>query len=135
MIAAAGAGPQPIHHKTLTEEKLTAAIHYCLSDEARTAASSISRRMRQEDGVSSAVESFQINLPVEQMHCDLLVDQVAVWQYLLKNKGSKKKTPIKLSDEAAFVLVEHKKIDAKHLKLYVSSFHIDQPLLIMSITD
>ena len=124
MIAAAHAGPQPIHHKQLTEQNLTEAIRYCLSSEAKSAAQGISSKMRRENGVKTAVNSFQINLPVDRMRCDILQDQTAVWQYCHKDKKSKEKTIVKLSDEAAFVLVESRKIDAKSLKLsvYVQTF-------------
>lgn len=117
MIAAAGAGPQPIPYKSLNEQSLTEAINFCLSEQAKTAAGQISVKMKREDGVATAVKSFHINLPVDQMRCDLLSDQVAVWKYSTKDKKSKKKTNIKLSDEAAFILVENKKIEAKHLQL------------------
>jgi sterol 3beta-glucosyltransferase len=117
MIAAAAAGPQPIHHEALNEQNLTEAIRFCLSSEARSAAATIAARMRKEDGVTTAVNSFQINLPVDKMCCDLLPDQIAVWQVKHKNKKTKKMATVKLSDEAAFVLVENKTIEAKHLQL------------------
>ncbi|EDO02434.1 hypothetical protein SS1G_04910 [Sclerotinia sclerotiorum 1980 UF-70] len=117
MIAAAGAGPLPIHHKSLNQGNLTEAIQYCLTTAAMSAAVEISQRMRQESGVQRAVQSFHTNLSVDTLRCDILLNQAAVWQYSSKSKNGPKKT-IKLSDEAAFILVEHKKIDPKLLKLY-----------------
>ncbi|KAF7880784.1 uncharacterized protein EAF01_011949 [Botrytis porri] len=117
MIAAAGAGPLPLHHKSLTQENLTQAIQYCLTPAAMSAATEISERMSQENGVQTAVQSFHTNLPVDALGCDILSDQAAVWQYSSNSKRGPKK-PIKLCDEAAFILVEHKQIDPKHLKLY-----------------
>jgi sterol 3beta-glucosyltransferase len=116
MIAAAGAGPLPIHHQTLNQENLTQAIQYCMTPAARTAAAEISEKMRRENGIQTAVRSFHTNLPVEALRCGILPDQVAVWRYSIKNKKQPKKY-IKLSDEAAFELVERKKIDPKRLKL------------------
>ncbi|PQE27773.1 sterol glucosyltransferase protein [Rutstroemia sp. NJR-2017a BVV2] len=114
MIAAAHAGPPPIHHKLLNQENLTQAIQYCLTEEALNAAADISRKMRAENGVASAVTSFRQNLPIEAMSCDLIPEEPAVWLY------SRSKMNLKLSDKAAVILSEQKKIDAKHLKLYQS---------------
>jgi sterol 3beta-glucosyltransferase len=111
MIAAAHAGPPPIHNKLLNQENLAQAIHYCLTEEALDAAADISRKMRAENGVASAVKSFRQNLPIEAMSCDLIPEEPAVWLY------SRSKMNLKLSDKAAVILAERKKIDAKHLKL------------------
>ncbi|KAH8752807.1 glycosyltransferase family 1 protein [Diaporthe sp. PMI_573] len=127
MIAAAGAGPLPLHHTSLNQENLTQAIEYCLTPAARSAAAEISEQMRRENGVQTAVQSFHTNLPVEALRCDILPDQAAVWHYRIKNKKGPKKY-IKLSDEAAFELVERKKIDPKRLKLYRS-----KPLLLENL--
>ncbi|GAM40538.1 hypothetical protein TCE0_039r12963 [Talaromyces pinophilus] len=114
MIAAARAGPSPIHHKSLNENNLAEAIRYCLTPEAVNAAAEISRKMKAESGIQAASRSFHCNLPVEALRCDLLPDEPAVWLYA----KSKKKKPLKLSDKAAFILTENKKIEAKHFKLY-----------------
>ncbi|KAF3402600.1 Sterol 3-beta-glucosyltransferase UGT80B1 [Talaromyces pinophilus] len=114
MIAAARAGPSPIHHKSLNQNNLAEAIRYCLTPEAVNAAAEISRKMKAENGIQAASRSFHCNLPVEALRCDLLPDEPAVWLYA----KSKKKKPLKLSDKAAFILTENKKIEAKHFKLY-----------------
>ena len=116
MIASAGAGPLPLHHKIVNEKNLTEAIQYCLKTSAKTAAAEISERMRRESGVQTAVQSFHRNLPVDALRCDILPDQAAVWQYTIKSKKSPKKT-VKLSDEAAYILVEQKNLDPKLLEL------------------
>ncbi len=111
MIAAAKAGPQPIHNKLLTADILADAIQNCLTPQALQAAEKISQRMKVEQGVKKARQSFYDNLPVEVMRCDLLPDQPAVWRY------TRPKISLKLSDKAAFILTEQKRLETKHLSL------------------
>ncbi|KAL8771211.1 MAG: hypothetical protein Q9209_003382 [Squamulea sp. 1 TL-2023] len=120
MVAAANAGPQPIPYKTLTEENLASAIKSCLTPKSREAAIAISRKMKAETGVKTAVQSFYGNLPVDAMCCDILPNEAAVWVYQWK------KTMLRLSDTAAFVLMDQQKIWAKNLRRYQSKrIHID----------
>ncbi|KAK6217964.1 hypothetical protein LQW54_003020 [Pestalotiopsis sp. IQ-011] len=49
--------------QSLTVENLEAAIKFCLSAEAQTAAQGIAAKMRSESGVRAAVASFYANLP------------------------------------------------------------------------
>ncbi|PQE06972.1 sterol glucosyltransferase protein [Rutstroemia sp. NJR-2017a BBW] len=114
MIAAAGAGPKPIHHKSLNAENLTEAILYCCNEEARTAALSISQQMKKESGVQAAVESFHAHLPAQGMNCDLIPNLPAAWLY---KRG---KLELKLSKVAVEVLLSSSKIQSKDLKLYES---------------
>jgi hypothetical protein len=111
MIAAAGAGPDPIPHKSLTSAKRVDAIQFCLQPEAKAAAQSIAASMSQEEGVRTAVNSFYANLPVSDMSCDLLPNQPAVWEYQRKGKL------FKLSGVAAEILVSRLKVDPTKLKL------------------
>jgi len=111
MIAAAGAGPEPIPYRELTSAKLTEAIQFCLQVDAQTAAKSISASMNREAGVRAAVNSFYANLPISEMFCDLMPGQPAVWQYRRKD------THFKLSGVAAEVLTSHHKVDGHKLKL------------------
>ncbi|KAH7378083.1 hypothetical protein BKA64DRAFT_714582 [Cadophora sp. MPI-SDFR-AT-0126] len=97
MIAAAGAGPLPLHHKSLNQDNLTQAIQYRLTLAAMSAAAEISESMRKK-----VVFRQRYNLSTQISH---------------KSKKGPKKT-IKLSDEATSILAEHKKIDPKLLKLY-----------------
>jgi urocanate hydratase len=111
MVAKAGAGPPPIHHKDMSASKLAEAIRYCLSDKASVAAQALAHGMSMEIGVQTAAESFHRHLPRERMQCDLLHDQPAVWSY---TKGKK---PLKLSKAAAQTLVSQNQIEMKHLKM------------------
>lgn len=99
MIAAAGAGPEPIHHKSLTAQNLADAISFCLTPEAHAAAKAIASQMVCESGVSNAVHSFHANLPLEVMQCSLLPDHVASWTH--------KNTKARLSKLAAQLLIEN----------------------------
>lgn len=113
MIAAAGAGPKPIPHKTLSVDNLVEAIQYCVTPQASDAAQQIAAKMRTESGVKSAVASFHANLPALNLECDLIKGQPAVWTY--KSKG----TRVKMSKLAAELLSTHRKIDHGSLKMYV----------------
>lgn len=77
MVAAAGAGPRPINHKTLNEENFTAAIRFLLYPTTKRAAESISNKMHSENGVKRAVASFHDNLPDQGLSCDLLPQEYA----------------------------------------------------------
>lgn len=111
MIAAAGAGPDPIPRRLLTSTNLAEAIQYCLRPEAQIAAQSIAASMSREDGVKTAVASFYANLPVSDMYCDLINDQPAVWEYQRKGKQ------LKLSGVAAEILISRLKVDRDKLKM------------------
>lgn len=111
MVAAAGAGPRPINHQALNDDNLAEAIQFCLSSEALKAASEIAQKMKTENGIMEAVDSFHRNLPISDLSCDLTPRQPAVWLF---KKG---KEQIKLSDKAAFILAKHKKIDMGDLEL------------------
>ncbi|KAJ5333358.1 uncharacterized protein N7506_007141 [Penicillium brevicompactum] len=112
MIFRAGAGPKPIPYASLNFQQLSAAIEFCLTPQAREAAHKISLKMRTETGVENAVESFHRNLPMDKMRCALIPTQVATWKY------KKSKRPLSLSRAAAQFLIEHQKIDEKHLDLH-----------------
>jgi hypothetical protein len=71
MVAVAGAGPKPIHHKSLNAQNLAEAIAFCLTPEAAAAAGKIAVQMSSETGVRTAVDSFHSHLPVEKMACDV----------------------------------------------------------------
>lgn len=111
MIAASGAGPRPIPHKSLTAERLVEAISFCLTAQAISSAREISKKMGGEAGVQAAVRSFHANLPIESLKCDILSDQPAVWIYNKKNKL------IKLSKIVAEVLIEYLRFDPSRLEL------------------
>lgn len=109
MVAASGAGPKPIPQKQLTIQNLSDAIEFCLTPAAATAAAGLAALMKTENGVATAVRSFHANLPLENLRCDILRDQPAVWTC---KRG---KRTIRLSKKAAGVLFEHLKVDQKKL--------------------
>ncbi|KXG52090.1 Glycosyl transferase, family 28 [Penicillium griseofulvum] len=119
MIARAGAGPNPIPFASLNFERLTAAIQFCLTPNAREAARKVAFKMKTESGVTAAVESFHRNLPVDKMRCNFIPHQVAAWRY---KKG---KANVNLSSAAVQILIEHQKINEKHLQ-----FHLVNPIII-----
>jgi hypothetical protein len=112
MVAAAGAGPEPIPHKQLTDDNLVQAIEFCLTKEASIAAGTLSQKMQTEFGVQQAVDSFHANLPLSTLRCDILSDQPAAWLY---TKGGAK---VHLSKVAAQVLVDNGSATWSHLGHY-----------------
>ncbi len=111
MVAARGAGPKPIPHKTLNAQNLAEAISFCLTEEALEAAKQISYSMQSELGVRTAVNSFHTNLPIEKLSCDILSDQPAPWTY--KHKGKS----IKLSKLAVEILSTKHQFEIKILTM------------------
>ncbi|KAJ6034155.1 hypothetical protein N7499_003256 [Penicillium canescens] len=112
MIARAGAGPRPIPQASLNTRNLTDAIRFCLTAEANEAAQRISMKMRTESGLNAAVESFYRHLPAQRMRCQIMPKQAAVWTYI------KSKRQIQLSKTAVQTLIDHSKIEIKHLRCY-----------------
>lgn len=110
MVAAAGAGPTPIPHKTLNVENLTAALQLCQEEATRVAAAKIASQMAEEDGVQSAVLSFLNHLPTEKMQCDFLPDQPASWTLKI-NKQTRR-----VSRLAAEILVQEEGVNPKNFK-------------------
>jgi hypothetical protein len=111
MVASACAGPRPIPFKRLSSQKLADGIAYCLTPEARHAAQSIAERMRSEQGVQAAAQSWLRQLPKQhRLQCDLLPSQPAAWVY---KKGTQR---IKLSKLAAEELASRNVINVKHLE-------------------
>lgn len=120
MVGAAGAGPMPIHHKSLTCENLIEAFEFCLAPEVLDAARSLAADMRQESGVATAVQSFYSNLPVEKLACGILPSEPAVWTH----KGPKRS--LKISNLAAEILSDKLRVEQGELEMLVSHqrFHI-----------
>ncbi len=111
MVAAAGAGPRPIDHRHLDVASLVSAIRFCLAPATLAAAQKLVQKMSVECGVKEAVRSFHRNLPMQIMSCDLLLRKAAVWRYELDTKRH-----LKLSEEAAFILMEQKKLKMKNIR-------------------
>lgn len=110
MVATAGAGLDPIPHKSLTAQKLADAISYSLTPQAIAVAQFIADQINQESGVRAAVDSFHAHLPRTKMQCDLIPGEVAVW------KLKKGKHILKLSNTAALILKRQGRFQEKHLK-------------------
>jgi hypothetical protein len=114
MCASAGVGPEPITPRDLTVERLAEAIRFCLTEEALVSAQAVGERMRHENGVKVAVESFHKHLVVEKLRCDLLPDQVAVWTC----KAGKRR--VKLSKLAAETIMLRRPALRKSIRTYHS---------------
>ncbi|EFY84436.1 hypothetical protein MAC_09514 [Metarhizium acridum CQMa 102] len=99
MVAAAGAGPEPIPAQQLNATNLANAIRFCLTPEAAEASEAIAAKMKSECGVRRAVASFHANLPLNKMRCDVVPSLPASW--LCKNKGLQ----YRLSKGAAEILI------------------------------
>lgn len=121
MVATAGAGPRPIHHKSLTLENLTAAIRTLLDPSTKRAASVIATQMKREDGVKRAAESFHSNLPTDNLTCELLPTEFASWEYEVRNlneKGAKKgKRALRLSPKSVAILNKYERLELDKLKV------------------
>lgn len=111
MVAVAGAGPKPIRSKDINSQNLREAITFCLSPEVAEAAAKLAQSMHADSGVKSAMASFHRHLQSEHLSCDLAPEHSAVWVY------TKSKRTFKLSSICAEVLIDHQRIDRKHLKL------------------
>ncbi|KAI6359918.1 hypothetical protein MCOR25_006907 [Pyricularia grisea] len=113
MLERCGAGPEPVPYKRLTAEKLAEGIKYCLSDEAKQAATEIARDIEKEgDGAENACKSFHKHLTLQGTHsmrCCVLEDRVAIWHL--------KHTNIRLSAIAAEVLASKNALSWRKLKL------------------
>ncbi|KAI9368543.1 hypothetical protein BJX61DRAFT_212796 [Aspergillus egyptiacus] len=110
LIAASGSGPKPISYRDVSADNLAEAIRFCLRPETRRAAQDIAIKMQNESGVTTAVNSFHRNLPIEQMRCELLPKRPAAW--ICKSPS------MRLSKLAAEILLGHLRIDKKNLQLY-----------------
>ncbi|CAF3454368.1 unnamed protein product [Fusarium graminearum] len=114
MVHAAGAGPMPIPQKILNSQNLSQAIRDCLTPGALAAARGMAEKMRQENGVRQAVNSFHANLPLDKMRCDIIPGLPAAWSYKL---GSQQ---LKLSKAAAEILTDSGRVKWVDLKRYES---------------
>jgi hypothetical protein len=114
MCASAGVGPEPIAPRNLTARRLADAIYFCLTEEALASAQAVGERMRHENGVRAAVDSFHKHLLPTELKCDLMPDQAAVWTC----KSGRKK--LKLSKLAAETIILRRPALRKHLRTYQS---------------
>jgi len=109
MIYKAGAGPEPVPFKKMTEDTLYNSITTALDPEIQINVQKMSERISHEKGAEGAASAFQSQLNIDAMRCLLCPDRVASWR--IKNSG------IKLSNLSAAVLVENSIVDLGQLKL------------------
>ena len=113
-IAKAGAGAlAPVPFRSLTAEKLAQAIQQASSTEALSRATQIAVQIRDDfNGAEKAAESFSRNFAqqTKNRRCCMLEDRLAVLQ--------EKETGAKMSALAAYILIESKAIERRHIKLF-----------------
>lgn len=120
MIARAGAGPDPIPHRHLTADRLAGAINFCLSDTGvLKRAKELGSEISQEQGSENGAQSFHRYLEPDRLRCMLAPSKAAVWRI--------KRTNIRLSAFAAYVLADENLLDFCDLKLFrAQEYEIDE---------
>lgn len=111
MVASRGIGPMPIPHRSLNAENLAESIRFCLHPDTLSAAGELARQMSAEAGVSAAVASFHRNLPMNDMKCQFMDSEPAVWRLKQDSKNS-----MNISKIAAGLLIENSLINSNDLK-------------------
>lgn len=109
MVAKAGAGPDPIHHKQLTADNLAAAITMALQPTTVARAADMAKSISHETGTDSGAESFHRQMDVDKLRCTLSPSRHAAWRV--------KRTQIRLSPFAVAVLVQEKLLRMDDIKL------------------
>lgn len=111
MVARAGAGPTPIPHKRLTADNLAEAITEALKPSSLERAKELAEKISKEDGNNIGAQYFHQMLDLDKLQCLLLPDRAAAWRI--------KRTQIRLSPLAAYILAEKKILSSADLKLFV----------------
>lgn len=109
MIARAGAGPEPIPHKKLTAENLSAAILEALKPTSLDRAAELAEKISHERGCDVGAQSFHQNLKIDDLRCVLAPSRIGVWRV--------KRTTVRLSAMAVTALVEAGELQMTDLKL------------------
>lgn len=109
MIYRAGAGPEPVPYKKMTEEILAESITTALGPDIKTAVKAMGEKIANEHGASDAAASFHQAVNMDTMRCLILPDKVAVWQV--------KKSDMRLSGLAAATLIDNGFLTLTDLKL------------------
>ena len=109
MIHKAGAGPEPVPFKKMTEETLADSITIALGDDVQAAVKQMSENIKSEDGAEDAANSFHSLVNMDSMRCLILPERIATWWV--------KNTNIRLSTLASSVLLDNGIISLAHLKL------------------
>lgn len=119
MVARAGAGPKPTRYKDLTTQILADSILEALKPESLERAGDMAKTISKEKGCDVGAQTFHQMLEMDKMRCSVLPEQAAVWRI--------RKTQIRLSALAAYVLAEKEVISFSDLKLYrVTEYEVDQ---------
>jgi sterol 3beta-glucosyltransferase len=112
MIFKAGAGPEPVPFKSMTEEILAQSIIRALEPDIQTSVKAMSEKIASEHGAENAATSFHQMLNYDSMRCLMKPDLIAVWRL--------KKSNVRLSGLAAATLVDNGHMRLRDLKLYVT---------------
>ncbi|KAF2758716.1 UDP-Glycosyltransferase/glycogen phosphorylase [Pseudovirgaria hyperparasitica] len=110
MVARAGAGPDPIHHKDLNADNLAAAINKCLEPASLERANELSEKIATEKGTDKGAQYFHQMLALDNMRCSLAPHRIGAWRV--------KRTAVRLSTLAATVLIQEKELTFDELKLH-----------------
>lgn len=73
MVSRSGAGPPGCPIKNLTVETLVKAIHFLKKDDTVMKVKQLSTKMNAENGVAEGVKSFNRNLPIVDMLCEVSI--------------------------------------------------------------
>ncbi|KAJ5038037.1 uncharacterized protein L3040_006909 [Drepanopeziza brunnea f. sp. 'multigermtubi'] len=98
MIHRAGAGPEPVPFKKMTEDTLANSITTALTPEVKAAVEVMAKEIAGENGAANAAALFHESLNIDSMRCVLRPDRVAHWRV--------RKTSIRLSNLAAATLLD-----------------------------
>lgn len=109
MVYKAGAGPEPVPFKRMTEDTLHSSIVSALAPEIRVNVQKMSEKIADEKGAEGAAAAFHNQLNWNIMRCHLCPERVAVWRI--------KKTNIRLSSLGAAILTENGHTDLNKVKL------------------
>ena len=119
MVARAGAGPDPIHHKQLTADKLADAINFSLKPESLERAKELASKIAAERGSDMGAQSFHQYLEADRLRCALAPSRAAAWRI--------KRTQVRLSAFAACTLANANLLDFHDLKLFrPQEYEIDE---------
>lgn len=109
MIHRAGAGPEAVPFKKMTEDTLAQSITKALEPEVKVAVEVMAKEIANENGAAKSATSFHQSLDVDSMRCLLRPDRIAT--YRVNN------TTIRLSNLAAATLVDAGLLKIASLKL------------------
>jgi UDP:flavonoid glycosyltransferase YjiC (YdhE family) len=109
MIARAGAGPDPIPHKTLTADNLAEAITMAIKPSTLERAKELGAKIASEKGCDMGAKSFHDALDIDALRCSLAPSHTAIWHV--------KNSEVRLSGLAAAVLGNEGLINFNNLRL------------------